>query len=106
MQNSYTQNKTFCTEFLRGEGRSFSSKVKIRIFPSRLSEYIPYQNSCYENFQKIKVCGGVFILKIVMIYSSAGSLKALVLVFQEFFSNQAKVVNENIESIIRVLCKL
>ena len=59
---------------------------------SRLSEYIPGQAVLEEllwNFYKIKVCGGVCILKMVRMCSFIGALETPVLLFQKYF--QAKL---------------
>ena len=59
------------------DGRSVSSKIKIRDTPSTLSECIPKQTVLKEllrNFDKIKVCSGVCIFKMVKMYSFTGAL--------------------------------
>ena len=91
-------------------GNSFSSKVKIWGMLWSLLEYIP-EYAMYKqllwNFNKIKVCGWVCILKIAKNHTFAGALKACFL-FQKKKkkSNQNKVVNRNTESLVKALHKL
>ena len=89
-------------------GNSFSSKVKIWGMLWSLLEYIP-EYAMYKqllwNFNKIKVCGWVCILKIAKNHTFAGALKACFL-FQKKNSNQNKVVNRNTESLAKALHKL
>ena len=56
--------------------------------PSRLLEYIPEQTGLKEllwNFHKIKVCGGVFILKMVRMFLFTAAVKTAVLIFQKYY---------------------
>ena len=91
--------------FFGGGGESFKSKVKSGGMPSRLSEYIPEQVVLKEllwNFHKIKVCGGVCILKVSRMHSFTGSFKNSSFTFSKNFSNQTKVVNENTEALVEL----
>ena len=75
------------------EGSSFSSKVKIRGMTSRLSELIPeqtVQKEMLQNFQKIKIYGGICNLNILNMYSFADVLKMF-----HFFKKFFRLVNEN-----------
>ena len=79
---------------LPGEGwEIISSKIKIRGMPSWLSEYIPEEAVLKEllwNFHKVKTCGGVCILKMVMMYSFTGALKTPGLIFQKYFQTKLR----------------
>ena len=82
-------------EFAGGRGgESLSSKIKMRCMPVRLSEYIPEPAVLKELsyiFHKMKVCGGVCILKMVrMYYSFTGALKCPALFFQKYFQTKLR----------------
>ena len=78
-----------------------------RSMPSRLSKYIAKQAVLKEllwNSHKIKICGGVFVLKLAGMYPFTGALKTT---FSKTVSNKSKVlVNEDTEIISRASYKL